>query len=162
MVWEDVWKHQAFVRRNCQAFCKNVADAADLEQEVMLRAFTHMDSVKHAEFLKSWLYTVIRSVGCNLHRKRSKRTVFCDGSFLENLVVVDYQPQYEARSVVKLILAFVRRQPKIYRDVFYLVVIKGLPQQDVAMRMGIGRATVCLRVKRLRDKIKKNFDLAVI
>jgi RNA polymerase sigma-70 factor, ECF subfamily len=59
--YAEVWPHAAVVLRTAQFLCRNEAEADDLAQEVMLKAFRHLDELRAGSDAKAWLMTILRN-----------------------------------------------------------------------------------------------------
>lgn len=57
----------------CLRFCGDRTEAADLAQEVFLRAHSRLDSFRFESRFSTWLYTVARSVAINRGLRRQRR-----------------------------------------------------------------------------------------
>ena len=49
-----LWPHREAILRTAQVLCHNTADAEDLAQEAMLKAFRRLDSLKDHAGAKAW------------------------------------------------------------------------------------------------------------
>ena len=58
--YAEVWPHAAAVLRTAQYLTHDDADAQDLAQEVMLKAFHHLDQLREGSDAKAWLITILR------------------------------------------------------------------------------------------------------
>lgn len=59
--YADVWPHAAAVLRSAQFLTRDPAEADDLAQDVMLKAFRHLDQFRAGTDMKSWLLTILRN-----------------------------------------------------------------------------------------------------
>ena len=69
----DVVPLCAVLYRHALSFTTNSADAEDLVQETMLRAFKGYDNLQPETFLKAWLFTIMRNIWISRYRALSAR-----------------------------------------------------------------------------------------
>lgn len=143
---------------------RNSADAEDLVQDALIRAFRAIDRFDGAH-PRAWLLTILRNTHYNRNRKR-RPFLFRDGESAEaaleslgehepsaeSLVV---GPQFEA--VVADALAVL---PDKFRTVVTLVDIHGLTYQESADALGIPIGTVMSRLHRARARIRSRLTTA--
>jgi RNA polymerase sigma-70 factor (ECF subfamily) len=58
--YAEVWPHAATVLRTAHYLTRDGAEADDLAQEVMLKAFRHLDQLVEGTDAKAWLMTILR------------------------------------------------------------------------------------------------------
>ena len=54
-----VHKYQDMVYTYAYQKVRNVADSQDITQEVFLKAFRHLQKLRHPHLFRSWLYTIM-------------------------------------------------------------------------------------------------------
>lgn len=59
--YSQVWPHLATVLRTAQFLAGNVAEAEDIAQETMMKAFRSLDSFRDGTDMKAWLMTILRN-----------------------------------------------------------------------------------------------------
>lgn len=68
--YQDISIHYASVLSFCKAYLKDEGDAQEACQEVMLNAFTHIDSFEHRSSVKTWLLKIAFNLCTNVYRKQ--------------------------------------------------------------------------------------------
>ena len=71
-------RHYERVARWCYRFAGNRESAADLAQEVFLKAHRHLDSFQGSSRFTTWLYTIVRNESLNWLKRRGPQTVDSD------------------------------------------------------------------------------------
>ena len=66
-------RHYERVARWCFRFTSNRESAADLAQEVFLKAHRHLDSFQGSSRFSTWLYTIVRNESLNWLQRRGPR-----------------------------------------------------------------------------------------
>jgi RNA polymerase sigma-70 factor (ECF subfamily) len=159
--WRLVEPHQQSLYAIAYSLLRNPADAAEIVQETMLKAFRRLDQLKEAHCLKSWLITIAINESRMRMRKRQEES-FDDRdsqSSLEAFKLADWRNTPSNALEQKEILGAVRRAlqslSSTSRDVFILRDIRGLTVSEVAGILGISEAKVNLRLHRARRQMRE-------
>jgi RNA polymerase sigma-70 factor (ECF subfamily) len=59
--YQIIWPHAATLLRVAQVLCRSEADAEDLVQETLLKAYRHLDQFKEGTDARRWLLTILRN-----------------------------------------------------------------------------------------------------
>lgn len=153
---EKMMTYQEDVFRICLGFSRNPSDAEDLSQDVYLKAFRKIGSVREPGALRAWLLRIARNT-CLDHQKKSRlfrlfqRRVTPDDA-REN------PPQHEqmdtGERLAKLKEA-VRRLPRKQRVVFVFREYGHLSYTEMAETLGLRPGTVMSRLNRARQAVQK-------
>lgn len=150
--------------RVAMSLTRNTADAEDLVQDSLLRAYRAIDRFD-GRYPRAWLLTILRNAQINrVRRKRPEllrdpdatmarvADTSVDGKTAEELVVDQgFDPEVEA--------AF-EGLPEKFRTVVQLVDIDGLSYQEAADRVGIPVGTIMSRLHRARKRIRHQLEAA--
>jgi RNA polymerase sigma-70 factor (ECF subfamily) len=140
------------------------ADAEDLVQDTLLRAFRAIDRFD-GRYPRAWLLTILRNAQINRVRRKRPELLrdpdatmdrvadTSDGGRTAEELVVDMGFDAEVES------AFLDLSDKL-REVVQLVDIEGLSYQETADKIGVPVGTVMSRLHRAREKIKKRLQAA--
>ncbi len=156
-VTEAVWSHlstdlRRFIRRR-------VSDdhlAEDLLQETFLRIHRGIATLRDADRVAPWVYRIAQNVLRDHYRKPSPSTVSLEAIEAGG---VSEGPLNDAgcRSAGWLD-QIVRSLPVGYQEAVRLAEIEGLPQQEVADRLGISLTAAKSRIQRGRAMLKGSLD----
>ncbi len=153
---EKMMAYQEDVFRICLGFSRNPSDAEDLSQDVYLKAFRKIGSVREPGALRAWLLRIARNT-CLDHQKKSR--LF---RLLQRRVTPDdareNPPQHEqmdtGERLAKLKEA-VRRLPRKQRVVFVFREYGHLSYTEMAETLGLRPGTVMSRLNRARQAVRK-------
>jgi RNA polymerase sigma factor (sigma-70 family) len=146
----------------CNRYLRDRALAQDIVQEVYARfaAFERHGAQPVVE-VRGLLYQIARNLLVDHHRQQIVRAHDSDDVLLEMPAPDADNPEvaYAATQRMRLLVAAIENLPPRCREAFVLHRIEGLPQAEVAQRMGISRNMVERHVmiavaacrKRLRD-----------
>lgn len=135
------------------------ADAEDLVQETLLRAYRACDRFdgKHP---RAWLLTIMRNAEVNRHRRRRPQLLDDPDADLERLAVSPAGPQATPEEVVvgeafdDVVDAAFAALPLQHQQVVRLVDVDGLTYAEAARLLGVPEGTVMSRLHRARKRIR--------
>lgn len=157
---EHVEPEIAVLLRVARTLTGSWADAEDLVQETLIRAYRFVDRFdgRHA---RAWLLTILRHTNVNMNR-RQRPELIADGDVLadhrpafaaapqqtpEDVVVDNQLEEHLARAVNAL-------DPK-FRQVLVLIDIDQLTYAEAAGALGVPIGTVMSRLHRARDRVRR-------
>jgi RNA polymerase sigma-70 factor (ECF subfamily) len=135
----------------CLGFSKNPHDAEDLTQDVYLKAYLKMSSLRNQAKKKEWLYRIARNTCLDHIRKISGFTCSqlepgdnpIDINTPESLAL--YREDFQRMKTA------IQQLPQKQRDVFVLKEYAELSYQEIAVTLGIRTGTVMSRLNRARQ-----------
>lgn len=150
------------------------ADAEDVTQEVLLQVVRKLHTFRGESAFPTWLHRVTVNAALAHRRKRAQReeheTHDPLDSFLDNghhLAPVkkwwiNPEDQVLDRETHAMIEQAIDKLPPIYRDVFVLADVEGLPNSEIADMLGLSVPAVKSRLHRarllLRDALAPHFE----
>lgn len=143
--------------RVAMSLTRNRADAEDLVQETLLRAYKAIGSFD-GRYPRAWLLTILRNTERNRHRRRRPEllndpdTVEERGPATEPDVVEQRVEDIDFDRAVTEALA---ELPDNFRRVVELVDVDGLTYQETADLLGVPLGTVMSRLHRARRRIRE-------
>ena len=151
-----------------QAFrmSKNHADAEDLVQETLMRAYTHFDSFRSDTNLKAWLLRILTNTYINGYRRKRRQPLHYSTEDLtdQDLTAANVRSSASAlRSAEDHALALLpdndikaamQALPVQFRDAVYYADVEGLRYDEIAALMNSPRGTVMSRLHRGRRQLR--------
>lgn len=139
-----VRKYASAVLGLCIAHTKNFHDSEDIMQEVFLKAFTKIRTLRDADRARSWLLQIARRMCIDYHRKRSTTQLIPeDMSAPSKAGNEDIERLYEAIS----------KLPDGYREPITLYYLNGRNCTGVARTLGLSEDAVRSRLVRARFRL---------
>jgi len=131
-----VERHRRTVYQLCFRFVGNHEDAADLAQDVFVRAFKGLAAFKGESSIRTWLYRV--SVNVSLNRVTSRRPVTEPIDAVERVDVHAVNPldAVERDEQVVRVRQAIRRLPPKQRATLVLRVYQDLSYEEIATVLG--------------------------
>ena len=146
----------------------NAADAEDLVQETMLRAYRSWDTFTLGTNAKGWLLTILRNLFINEYRRKRRHPETVDLDTIEPFAVFpevqDEDPQgaFFDRIVDDQVLRAIDQLPEAFRETLVLSDVEGMSYQEIAGILEIPVGTVKSRLFRARHLLQaKLYDYAV-
>lgn len=138
-------------------------DAADITQEVFLRAWKSLDSFRGDSSLSTWLYRVTSNLCVDFARKRAVEsgTASIDDAESPAASIADpsrtIQPEQavenqELREELQYAIAQLSEE---HREVVLLRDVAGLAYTEIARTLGVEEGTVKSRLARARNSLRK-------
>jgi RNA polymerase sigma-70 factor (ECF subfamily) len=152
---------------------RNPADAEDLVQETMLRAYRSFDRFEPGTNLKAWLFRIMTNAYINTYRKRQREPLKVSQDDIEDFDLYqelkNHDPAYSAtpESIVldnlldSDITQAIDDLPEQFRMAVILSDLEGFTYAEMAAIMGVPMGTVMSRLHRGRKALQKRLlDLA--
>jgi RNA polymerase sigma-70 factor (ECF subfamily) len=146
---------------------RNPADAEDLLQETMTRAYSSFHQFTPGTNLRAWLHRILANTFINTCRKKKREPARAVGVDIDtasdwHTAADPLRPPVrsaEAEALDKMtdsdIVAALRALPAEFRTAVYLADIEGYPYREVAEIMGTPLGTVMSRLHRGRGKLRR-------
>ena len=130
----------------------NSADADDLVQDTLTKAWTHRDKFEPGTNLRAWLFTILRNTYYTAVTRRRREVSDGDGKHAATLTA----PATQDWSVAMRSLEGAMRQlPDEHREALILVGAAGLTYEEAAEICCCALGTIKSRVNRARARLLK-------
>jgi RNA polymerase sigma-70 factor (ECF subfamily) len=146
---------------------RNPADAEDLVQEAMLRAYRAFHTFEPGTNLKAWLFRILTNAYINIYRKRQREPQKVSSDEVEEFDLYqelkDHDPQFQEtpESIVldnlvdSDILEAIEDLPEQFRLAVVLSDVEGFSYAEMAEIMDVPMGTVMSRLHRGRKALQK-------
>ncbi|HET7053074.1 MAG TPA: sigma-70 family RNA polymerase sigma factor [Solirubrobacterales bacterium] len=146
--WDEA---RRFCLRFAFRYAKNQAEAEDIAQDAMVRAWRKRDSLRDAAARKSWLATIVRNEAL---RELTRKRPFAS----DLLEVTEGRDDDRVLATVERadLQAALERLNKRDRQLVRLRYDEDMTQEAIARRLGIPLGTVKVRLHRVRAKLRRS------
>jgi RNA polymerase sigma-70 factor (ECF subfamily) len=146
---------------------RNHADAEDLVQETMTRAYAGFRSFRPGTNVNAWLLRILTNTYINGYRKKRRQPVeYSTEHVPDHLLAKAYvrSTTMEMRSAEERALnalpdndvkAAMNALPRQFRQVVYYADVEGFRYKEIAAMIDIPRGTVMSRLRRGRQRLRK-------
>jgi RNA polymerase sigma-70 factor (ECF subfamily) len=166
----DVVPLRDLLYRHAFRMSHNHADAEDLVQDTVIKAYAHFDSFRSGTNLKGWLLRILTNTYINSYRKKRRQPTQYSTDHLTD----QYLTEANARSAVSElrsaedhalelladndIKAAMQALPGIFREVVYYADVEGFRYKEIAALTNIPHGTVMSRLHRGRRQLRMLLD----
>jgi RNA polymerase sigma-70 factor (ECF subfamily) len=166
-----VWPHAATVLRTARFLCADPAEADDVAQETLVKAFRALDSFQPGTDVKAWLMTILRNTRIDRLRSRASRRhdISLDAMPFEPAEdesrgggsTADEHPAWDDPQALlqqfadRHVIQALQRLPEEIRWTLLLVDVEGMDHADTAKILGIPVGTVKSRAHRGRAMLRE-------
>ncbi|HEY7032547.1 MAG TPA: RNA polymerase sigma factor [Thermomicrobiales bacterium] len=150
-------RYQAELYRFALHLTRNRADADDLYQETLIKAYRAFDRLDHAANHRAWLYRIATNTFLS-GRRRSAREELLDEEEALDIPAeqTDHAASLDARDLLREVAAFVDGLPPKQRVALVLRKYQGLGYDEIASNLettaGAARANVHEALRKLRER----------
>lgn len=139
------------LRRFAAALTRDLAEADDLCQVAIERAFRHREQWQEGSRLDSWMYRIMRNCWIDEARSRGRRAQTFVGS--EHGLEVGTSGGQDARAELHDVGRALTRLPYEQREAVVLVMVEGYSYKEAAEIVGCPVGTLNSRLVRGRDAL---------
>lgn len=132
---------------------KRVVDdqtANDILQEVLIKIYTKIDTLKEESSINKWIYQIARNQITDFFRAKKYDTLN------EYNVAEEEEDKNEEHENASCLIPLIKGLPEIYKEVLMMHEINGLSQKQIAEQLSVSYSGIKSRVQRGRDLLKSN------
>lgn len=152
-------KYRQRITRYVRYLLRDAAEAEDLTQETLLRAFQQQNNLRDAASLEGWIYRIATHVSLDRLRQRKRTSGRHVDPPAEELPIIDQvQPSpftvIQQAEMSECVSRYVTELKDGYKAVVLLHDADGLTAEEIAKLLGLPLTTVKMRLHRARHRLK--------
>lgn len=142
-------KRRADLRRFVSRRVADRHEVDDIVQDVLVRAHESMHQLQSSDRLPAWLARIAANRIVDHYRARRPLD-----ELPEDIAAVEHEDD-AVQALAPCLPSMVDRLPGTYRDAVRLSELDGLPQREVAQRLGLSLSGAKSRVQRGREQLRR-------
>lgn len=166
---DEVKPHLQSLYHRALRLTRDPEAANDLVQDTLERGYRKRALFAPGTDLRAWLLSIMRNLWINRHRRRSGEPSLVSLETLDEVALHRRQTVGASRSSVveqtvaetlgeAALLTMIHALPPPYRDVVVLADVEGLPYKAVAETLHVPVGSVCSRLSRARERLRRALD----
>jgi RNA polymerase sigma-70 factor (ECF subfamily) len=154
---------RAAIRAFVLSRVKDAALTEDITQETLIRLHRKLHTLRAGEKLEAWVFQIARNAVADHFRATRPTEVFDEQAHAPAPTPAAPEPlAVEEELLRRELAAYVRRVveglPPAYRDALRLVEFEGVPQVELARRLGLSVSAAKSRVQRARQMVRAEME----
>jgi len=137
----------------------NFHDAEDVTQEVFIKAYRKLRTLKRWDSFHAWLYAITSNLCKNWIRSQSRRPdrhfVYDQSTALDYSSMDSYRSDIANESLYETLHEALDSLPEIYRQVVSLYYLGDMNTREIAKFLGTSSDAIEKRLRRAREKLKE-------
>ncbi|SHI87970.1 RNA polymerase sigma factor [Wenxinia saemankumensis] len=154
---DEIQDHLKPLRAFALSLTRNSANADDLVQDTIVKAWTKIDTFQPGSNMRAWLFTILRNTFYSDRRKRKREVPDPDGAYSDTLYE---KPSHDGRLAMGDFKRAFDQLSAEHREVLILVGASGFGYEEAADMMGVKVGTVKSRASRARARLAELMGLA--
>ncbi len=153
------------LRAVARSLTRCAADADDLVQGTLMRAYAARDRFEEGTSVRAWTSTILRRLHLTAALSSSRRGVVTDtdtggaiGRSPAGTLRFDGEPSTQLQGIAELldddVKSALERVPGVYRGAFLLAAVHGMSCAEIAARLCVHESTTMSRIHRARERLR--------
>ena len=150
----SILPHSGIIIKICRAYTDTQEDFEDYYQEVCLQIWRSQDSFREQSEWSTWIYRISLNVCLTLLKKKKKKHHFVSDAMPDE--AIEDSRSFVDESLNQLFQA-IRQLSEIDRAVIMLY-LEEKSYQEIAEIIGTNQNNIGVRIKRIKERLKKLLD----
>ncbi|WP_435258550.1 RNA polymerase sigma factor [Thioclava sp. FR2] len=147
---DELPDHIPSLRAFAISLTRNVAEADDLVQETILKAWSNIEKFTVGTDMRAWLFTILRNTFFSSKRKTKREVADPEGIHAGSLFE---RPEHDGRLAFADFSKAFDQLSAEHREVLILVGANGYAYEEAAEMMGVAVGTAKSRANRARQRL---------
>lgn len=149
-IWEEF---SIPLKRYIKNRVANEQDCDDILQEVFIKIYNNIDSLKNDSKIHAWIYKITRNTIIDFYKRSDKKLL--NSELLENLRDYKEEEMSANTEIASCLKVMVNNLPDIYKEAIFLTEFQNLTQRELSEKTGITISGAKSRVQRARKMLKQ-------
>jgi RNA polymerase sigma-70 factor (ECF subfamily) len=145
--------HYPKVMRLCLGYVAGDQDVAeDLTQEIFIKIWENLESFRNESSISTWIYRI--SVNTCLSKLRTRKKSYRTVAITEVPEIIDEHSEAERENQLRQLYECIQKLSETNRAII-LLVLEGLPQNEISEIIGIKHDAIRTRIHRIKSQLTK-------
>lgn len=145
--------HYPKVMRLCLGYVAGDLDVAeDLTQEIFIKIWENLKSFRNESSISTWIYRI--SVNTCLSKLRTRKKSYRTIAIIEVPEIIDEHSEAERENQLRQLYECIQKLSETNRAII-LLVLEGLPQNEISEIIGIKHDAIRTRIHRIKSQLTK-------
>jgi len=153
---DELMSHLGAMRAFAMSLTRNAANADDLVQDTIVKAWTNMDKFAEGTNMRAWLFTILRNTFYSNRRKMKREVPDIDGTHAAGR---SEKPAHDGHLAMADFKVAFDQLPDEQREALILVGASGFSYEDAAQMCGCAVGTIKSRANRGRSQLARLLGL---
>lgn len=155
MTIEQIWQeYQVALKAFLHSKISNPDDVDDIFQDVLVKTFNNLKTVKDTQSIKSWLFQIANNTIIDFYRSQGKFPT----QDSDLTTIIDENESSVQMSLSQCVEPFINAMPVENAELLRAIDVDGKAQKQYALENGISYSTLKSRVQVSRIKLKALFE----
>ena len=151
---EALWsEYQSNIRSFLHSRVSNPDEVDDLLQEVLIKIYKNLHTIKSEKSIKSWLFQIANNTVIDFYRKDNKRS-----DIDTNELWHDDSNMEVRQELLRCLEPFINTLPEELAGLLKVIEIEGQSQKEYAEIHGLSYSTLKSRVQKARTELRRVFE----
>jgi RNA polymerase sigma-70 factor (ECF subfamily) len=151
---EDIWlEYRGALKRFLHVKVSNEADVEDLLQDILIKTYNKLDTVKTQKSVKAWLFQIANNTIIDYYRKHGR----VQNATNEELPLLETSQEGNI-DLSNCISPFINALPEEHASLLTAIDLNNQSQKQYAEKLGVSYSTLKSRVQKSRSLLKQVFD----
>ncbi|MEM7136098.1 MAG: RNA polymerase sigma factor SigZ [Myxococcota bacterium] len=149
--FEEVWRsYQSGLRAFLQSRVSNPSDVDDLHQDILLKTYANLHTVKSHASIKSWMMQIANRSIIDHYRKNRRR----DEDAAADAAPLNEEDDESTHVLARCVEPFISALPEENANLLRAIDLQGHSQRAYAKELGVNYSTLKSRVQKAREELR--------
>ncbi|MCO6460961.1 MAG: sigma-70 family RNA polymerase sigma factor [Saprospiraceae bacterium] len=157
---EVIESHKGILFKVANSYCKSDEDRKDLVQEVIIQLWRSFENYNNQFKLSTWIYRIALNVAISFYRKEKSRKNISNPITSEIFNFSDPSIPTEKATNLGILYQIISELNDLDKGLI-LLYLEEKSYKEISEVIGITETNVATKINRIKNKLKKEFNLKI-
>jgi RNA polymerase sigma-70 factor (ECF subfamily) len=152
---EIVKKYEPIVFNSSLKYLRNKEAAEEISQEVFLKIFSKINTLKDYDNLKGWILRITANACSDRYRKRKRKNELQEKVRVELKIETDFKETNKENDQTEFLREAIDQLNSLDREIVMLHYFSELKINEISEQINLGKSAVKMRLYRSREKLSE-------